>query len=118
MSLLRVGNRSQRIGAFAAIDDAPRGFGVQERNLRGKQMMYRYLTLLALLASILTPAPALAQQAASYMVPRTEYGQPDLQGVWGTDFVTPLERPANVDYLVASPDQAQAVVRAIRALIP
>jgi hypothetical protein len=79
-------------------------------------MMQRYLTLLALLASM--AVPAVAQQAARYTAPRTEYGQPDFQGVWGTDFLTPLERPANIDYLVATPDQARALVQTMRALIP
>ena len=34
-----------------------------------------------------------AQSSGTYQVPRTEYGQPDFQGVWGTRFSTLLERP-------------------------
>ena len=42
----------------------------------------------------LAPAPAAAQQAGDgWTVPRTQHGQPDLQGVWANNSVTPLERP-------------------------
>ena len=34
-----------------------------------------------------------AQSSSTYQVPRTEHGQPDIQGVWGTRFSTLLERP-------------------------
>lgn len=34
--------------------------------------------------------------AQAYVAPRTEYGQPDLQGAWGTVFYTMLERPEGV----------------------
>jgi len=36
---------------------------------------------------------ALAQSDAVYEVPRTEYGQPDLQGVWNFSSNTPMQRP-------------------------
>lgn len=36
---------------------------------------------------------ALAQSEADYEVPRTEYGQPDLQGVWNFSSNTPMQRP-------------------------
>jgi hypothetical protein len=81
-------------------------------------MTYRPLIAASLLASIAASTPALAQRTARYSVPRTEYGQPDFQGVWATDFLTPLERPANVQQLVVSADEAAAVVRILRDLIP
>jgi hypothetical protein len=74
--------------------------------------------LAGVLASIAASTPVLAKRTAQYSVPRTEYGQPDFQGVWATDFLTPLERPANVERLVVGPEEAQAVVRTIRDLIP
>jgi hypothetical protein len=46
---------------------------------------------LATIAAALICAPALAQQ--SYKAPRTEYGYPDLQGVWTNATITPLMRP-------------------------
>ena len=36
---------------------------------------------------------ALAQSDADYEVPITEYGQPDLQGVWNFSSNTPMQRP-------------------------
>ena len=36
---------------------------------------------------------ALAQSNEDYEVPRTEYGQPDLQGVWNFSSNTPMQRP-------------------------
>jgi len=48
-----------------------------------------------LLAIVLTAAAAnLSAQKAKWTVPRTVDGQPDLQGTWANNNVTPLERPA------------------------
>ncbi len=49
----------------------------------------------ALLVSILFASInlALAQTSDNYVAPRTEWGQPDLQGVWNFNSSTPLERP-------------------------
>ncbi len=60
---------------------------------------------LVILASI--ASPALAQ--VSYTPPRTSWGAPDLQGVWSNASVTKLTRPAGVDMLVLTPEQAQAI---------
>lgn len=38
--------------------------------------------------------PGLVLAAESYRVPRTEWGQPDLQGVWNFSSYTPMQRPA------------------------
>ena len=48
----------------------------------GVQLLVTYLVLAGL--------PA---QAAKYKVPRTEFGRPDLQGVWNYSSDVPLERP-------------------------
>ena len=52
-------------------------------------------TRLLLLVSILI-APlslAFAQAADDYVAPRTQWGQPDLQGVWNFNSSTPMQRP-------------------------
>jgi len=46
---------------------------------------------IAVLAAVCVAAPALSQQA--YKAPRTEYGYPDLQGIWTNATITPLQRP-------------------------
>ncbi|MCG8415354.1 MAG: hypothetical protein MI746_14140 [Pseudomonadales bacterium] len=52
-----------------------------------------------------------AQSAENYQVPRTEYNQPDLQGVWSARFNTPLERPNGLP-LELSDEQAQGMLSA------
>ena len=45
----------------------------------------------------LVPLPAVGQTAADAgSVPRTEWGHPDIQGIWDFRTVTPLERPAEL----------------------
>ncbi|MDO9319866.1 MAG: hypothetical protein Q7V56_16955 [Gammaproteobacteria bacterium] len=49
-----------------------------------------------LLLNLSLPNTVLAQQA-SYTVPRTADGKPDLQGLWTNNTITPLERPARFE---------------------
>ena len=35
-----------------------------------------------------------SQSSAPYKVPKTSFGQPDLEGVWSNNSATPLQRPA------------------------
>lgn len=65
-----------------------------------------------LLCACLISTWALAQTEDSYQVPRTEYGQPDFQGVWSARFSTMLERPEGLP-LVLSPEQASGFARAV-----
>ena len=76
--------------------------------------MYLRLTLVALLASIAGSTAAVAQPPRPYKVPRTEHGHPDFQGIWATAFLTMLERLPGVEGLVATPEQAEKLVAAIR----
>ena len=80
-------------------------------------MARRAVRVGALLAILLMPASGYAQSDA-YRVPRTEHGHPDFQGVWGTAFLTPLERPDGVTDLIVSPAQAEKLVAAIRKKRP
>ncbi len=53
------------------------------------------MRLAALILAVIMVAAAPAVFAAdAYKVPRTPDGQPDLQGVWNTHFILPLEAPA------------------------
>jgi hypothetical protein len=52
------------------------------------------IRLLLLLSTLIAPISlCFAQTAEDYMVPRTEWGQPDLQGVWNFNSSTPMQRP-------------------------
>ncbi|HJN43276.1 MAG: hypothetical protein CL477_17195 [Acidobacteria bacterium] len=55
----------------------------------------------ALLLAGVAQAPAIAQEgptaAATWTPPRTEWGAPDLQGIWDYRTLTPLERPDQFD---------------------
>jgi hypothetical protein len=46
---------------------------------------------LGLVASAQSPRPA--SPARPYTAPRNAFGQPDLEGVWSNDSITPLQRP-------------------------
>lgn len=59
----------------------------------------------ALLLSLVMAASA---QAQSYKAPRTPSGAPDLQGIWDSDSMTPLQRRKEFKALVASPYEAEA----------
>ena len=49
---------------------------------------------LLLVATLIAPfSLSFAQTADDYVAPRTEWGQPDLQGVWNFNSSTPMQRP-------------------------
>ena len=54
-------------------------------------MKTRFLLIFSVLTSFC--GVAVAQSGSDYEVPRTEYGQPDLQGVWNFSSNTPMQRP-------------------------
>ena len=62
--------------------------------------MGRRLAAFIVLAGLLAAAPPLlevpgAQGPSSGPLPRTPWGDPDLQGVWNNNTVVPLQRPAD-----------------------
>lgn len=70
---------------------------------------------LALVAGISLSASCLA--ADDYQVPRTEWGQPDLQGVWNFSSDVPMQRPAqygNRQFLTAQEIEEIRAARAAR----
>ena len=74
--------------------------------------------LLIMLMLTVISGIAVAQSADEYAVPRTEYGQPDLQGVWNFSSSTPMqrsERYGTQEFL--TPEQIeQAIQRQARTL--
>ncbi len=57
-------------------------------------MTRRFIATLAVVA--LSASPAAAQSAGTYAAPRTPDGQPDLQGMWNNETLTPFERPTSM----------------------
>lgn len=51
----------------------------------------------ALVAGLALMVPTLAQDADEWVLPRTEYGQPDLQGNWTNATLTGVQRPEGMD---------------------
>ena len=60
------------------------GEGMQFR----KSLIYSVVTM-----ALLPMSAAFAQQNSDYQAPRTEWGQPDLQGVWNFSSSIPMQRP-------------------------
>ena len=46
--------------------------------------------------ALVLAAGLVGAQSQDYIVPRTPDGQPDLQGLWTNDTITPMERPASL----------------------
>ena len=74
----------------------------------GGRMKSSYALLLALATTVCGYAAA---QDADYEVPRTEYGQPDLQGVWNFSSSIPMQRPERFgEQEFLTPEQIEAAV--------
>ena len=69
--------------------------------------------------ALATAAAALAQAqepaAGPYHAPRTEFGDPDLQGLWTNASITTLERPQWATKLVLTPEEAAQAVAQYKA---
>ena len=68
-------------------------------------------SLAAMALVVFTPIPSAAQAD----VPRTAWGQPDLQGVWDFRTITPMERPADLAEREFLTDEEAAELEGIRA---
>lgn len=69
----------------------------------------------ALFAAALTVALPAALQAQDYEVPRTQWGQPDLQGVWNFSSDVPMQRPAQYGNRQFLTEDEIAAIQAARA---
>jgi hypothetical protein len=59
-------------------------------NMNGERLRLLIALLSFLLGTFLSPCPIWAQTGATTL--RTPWGDPDLQGIWSNQYVTPLER--------------------------
>lgn len=62
---------------------------------------------------LLAALAAASAQGADYKAPRTAFGQPDLQGVWNTHFVLPLEARPDAPGLTVSEAESAAYAQKI-----
>ena len=77
--------------------------------MRARTLCLTFFT--ALLVSV-SATVSVAQSTDIYQVSRTEYNEPDLQGIWSTRFNTMLERPEGVP-LVLPPEQAAGFAQVV-----
>ena len=84
-----------------------------EMQTQGVEMHHRVLAFVSVVTvvvvMILSAIPVAAQPA-----PRTEWGQPDLQGIWDFRTITPLERPEELgDKAFLTAEEAAALEREV-----
>src|SRR5688572_26143395 len=70
----------------------------------------RIALALTVLVLVLSAIGLAAQAAQTYTPPKTAWGEPDLQGIWSGETLTPLERPAKfAGKPVLTPSEAEAI---------
>ena len=79
--------------------------------------MFKRATITAVITGLACSSGFAQSADETYVVPRTEYDQPDLQGVWSTQFNTMLERPLGLP-LVLPREAAAGFAQALRAGAP
>ena len=60
----------------------------------------------SIILTLLAIAPLAYSQAPGYKPPRTEFGVPDIQGIWSNRAITHMERRPGVDKLVLTEEEA------------
>ena len=70
----------------------------------------RALAFATVIPLVLSAIALAAQGTPGYTPPRTPWGEPDLQGIWSGETLTPLERPAKfAGRPVLTPSEAEAI---------
>ena len=68
------------------------------------------------IALLCIPMTSLQAQNSDYVVPRTEYGQPDLNGVWNFSSFVPMQRPAQfADKAFLTPEDIELIAKQTEA---
>ncbi len=70
----------------------------------------KQVAIVVLAGSILCSGIAHGQVAPDFEPERTVSGRPDFHGIWTSRWLTPLERPAEFDSLIITPEQAEKFV--------
>jgi hypothetical protein len=66
---------------------------------------------------VLVALPLLAGEPGAWQAPKTDYGHPDLQGVWANNVATPLQRPKLLaDKAEVTEEELQAIEKRARKL--
>jgi hypothetical protein len=82
--------------------------------MRARVRLSIRLLAAAMLVGALAPQPIAAQAppgGKSTPVPKTPWGHPDLQGLWNSATITPLEGPTNAEKAVLTEEEAAALER-------
>ena len=75
-------------------------------------MNYRYVALVFTVVAVVVLTPVFAgAQSETATAPRTPWGEPDLQGVWHSSGVTPMERPDEHQGRARLTDEETALLR-------
>ena len=68
------------------------------------------LVVATIMIAAVSAVALVAQGTATYTPPKTPWGEPDLQGIWSGETLTPLERPAKfAGRPVLTPSEAEAI---------
>ena len=67
------------------------------------------IDILAAVAAVVVCSAGSAAAQGDFVVPRTPYGHPDLQGFWTNQTYTPLQRPEDVDKAFYTEEEVAAI---------
>jgi hypothetical protein len=107
---LRSGKTVAVMAECAAFYRLPLDFTMTTHSTSSTRALTALVGIACLFATAAFAADAVKKPASKYAAPRTEFGQPNLQGVWTNATLTPLEREARfADKPVLSDAEAAAV---------